>query len=159
MNDLNVVGRFVPKGTGTNSTTAAGLLNRLYLGWGPRNASMIAGCDELMDFLPPVDPKAPGKDIYYWYYASQVMHHMGGEYWNTWNPRMREYLIKSQERQGHKAGSWDPTGDEWAHMGGRLYETSLSILTLEVYYRHLPLYRREKLDKEAETSRTMNIKQ
>jgi hypothetical protein len=154
MNDLNVVGRFVPKGTGTTSTTAAGLLNRLYLGWGPRNASMIAGCDELMDSLPPVDPKTLNKDIYYWYYASQVMHHMGGEYWNTWNPRMREYLIKSQERQGHKTGSWDPTGDPWAQMGGRLYETSLSILTLEVYYRHLPLYRREKLDKEGENSRT-----
>jgi hypothetical protein len=26
--------------------------------------------------------------------------------------------------------------------GGRLMITSLSILTLEVYYRHLPLYRR-----------------
>jgi hypothetical protein len=34
-------------------------------------------------------------------------------------------------------------------MGGRLFQTSLSILTLEVYYRHLPLYRREKLDKES----------
>jgi hypothetical protein len=150
MNDLAVPGRFVPKGAGTNSTTAAGLLNRLYLGWGPRNASMIAGCDEMMDALPPADPKSPFKDIYYWYYASQVMHHMGGEYWDTWNPRMRDYLVKSQEKSGHKAGSWDPTGDHHAKTGGRLYETSLAILTLEVYYRHLPLYRREKLSNEGE---------
>ena len=35
-------------------------------------------------------------------------------------------------------------GDFWAsHGGGRLMETSLSILTLEVYYRHLPLYYRD----------------
>ena len=30
-------------------------------------------------------------------------------------------------------------------MGGRLYTTCLSIMTLEVYYRFLPLYRRQVL--------------
>ena len=29
----------------------------------------------------------------------------------------------------------------WGSTAGRLYLTSLSILTLEVYYRYLPLYR------------------
>jgi hypothetical protein len=33
-------------------------------------------------------------------------------------------------------------------VGGRLGATSLSLLTLEVYYRHLPLYRREGMTKE-----------
>ncbi len=44
-------------------------------------------------------------------------------------------------------GSWNPEGDEWGDAGGRLMVTSLSCLTLEVYYRYLPLY---KLDREDE---------
>ena len=37
------------------------------------------------------------------------------------------------------AGSWDPSGP-WGRYGGRLYSTAISTLTLEVYYRLLPLY-------------------
>ena len=50
-------------------------------------------------------------------------------------------------------GSWDPTspppiaGDCRA---GRLFTTSLSILTLEVYYRYLPMYRDYDDDQEKE---------
>lgn len=140
-----------PSAPGGPATTAAGLLGRLYLGWGPRNAEMIQGCDYLMEAgLPPAEyKKGQNRNIYTYYYAAQVMHHMGGEYWQKWNPRMREYLIKSMDREGHRAGSWDPTGDAWGRQGGRIYTTALSALTLEVYYRHLPLYRREKLDKES----------
>lgn len=139
-----------PSAPGSPATTAAGLLNRLYLGWGPRHADMILGCDYLMEAaMPPADFKrGQAANIYTWYYAAQVMHHMGGEYWEKWNPRMREYLIRSQEREGHKNGSWDPTPDAWGRQGGRIYTTALSALTLEVYYRHLPLYRREKVEKE-----------
>jgi hypothetical protein len=43
----------------------------------------------------------------------------------------------------HLKGSWSPAGDAHAGAGGRLMITSLSVLTLEVYYRHLPLYRRD----------------
>jgi len=45
---------------------------------------------------------------------------------------------------GCDRGSWDPIypiPDRWAGSAGRLYLTSLSLLTLEVYYRYLPLYR------------------
>ncbi len=44
---------------------------------------------------------------------------------------------------GALAGSWDPlrpTPDRWAGVGGRLYVTTMNLLSLEVYYRHLPLY-------------------
>ena len=50
-----------------------------------------------------------------------------------------------------RQGSWDPffpEPDIWAGRAGRLYLTSLSILTLEVYYRYLPLYRTADDDKE-----------
>jgi hypothetical protein len=48
------------------------------------------------------------------------------------------------KEQSCAKGSWDPdqpVPDRWGRLAGRLYVTSLSILTLEVYYRYLPLYR------------------
>ena len=53
---------------------------------------------------------------------------------------VREVLISEQIKTGKDAGSWDPN-DEWGRYGGRLYSTALATLTLEVYYRFLPLYR------------------
>jgi len=50
------------------------------------------------------------------------------------------------------AGSWDPnkpTKDAWGEPGGRLMMTSLSCLTLEVYYRYLPLYKLDQDGKKA----------
>ena len=47
-------------------------------------------------------------------------------------------------RRHLRSGSWDPSNprpDHWGEAAGRLFQTSLSILTLEVYYRYLPLYR------------------
>ena len=61
-------------------------------------------------------------------------------------------LIETQSKEGCAAGSWDPnkpTKDQWGEPGGRLMMTSLSCLTLEVYYRYLPLY---KLDKEVKAA-------
>jgi hypothetical protein len=54
-------------------------------------------------------------------------------------------LIGMQVKDGTCAqGSWDPQtpqADRWAQHAGRHYLTSLSVLTLEVYYRYLPIYR------------------
>ena len=74
------------------------------------------------------------------------MHHMGGKSWTEWNDKLRDMLIGMQETRGHEAGSWTPrAGGERAFdtEGGRLYMTALAVCTLEVYYRHLPLYRRD----------------
>ena len=67
--------------------------------------------------------------------------HAGGEAWHKWNSRIREILVDSQDSRGHQAGSWAPRGGH-AGSGGRLYMTSLAVCTLEVYYRHLPIFRR-----------------
>ena len=53
---------------------------------------------------------------------------------------MRQLLPEHQEKQGPERGSWDPNGDRWGGQAGRLYVTCLSLYTLEVYYRHLPIY-------------------
>jgi hypothetical protein len=51
---------------------------------------------------------------------------------------MREQLVSTQRTTGHLAGSWD-VADQYGDAGGRLYMTCLAALTLEVYYRHVPL--------------------
>jgi hypothetical protein len=93
-----------------------------------------------MENLPPEKAASLG-EAYYFYYATQVLHHMEGPEFDLWNSRMREHLIRTQETQGHKAGSWSPDGVDWGKAGGRLYATCMALITLEVYYRHLPLYR------------------
>jgi len=124
--------------------TSIGLLCRQYLqSWGRNNKRMTDGVDNHLKTYPPQTGR---NDIYYYYYATQVMHHLGGERWTKWNNVMRELLVKSQDKSpGALNGSWSPAGDPnpWSGAGGRLMVTSLSILTLEVYYRHLPLYYRD----------------
>jgi len=128
----------------TPTMTAVGLLCRLYLGTGPHNSGIVGGVKRLLKDNPPLKMTT----IYYYYYATQVMHHVGGESWESWNPRMRQLLISTQDqgrdpKRPHQKGSWSPAGDAHAGAGGRIMITSLALLTLEVYYRHLPLYQRD----------------
>ena len=131
-------------GVGSTPTmSAVGLLCRQYLqSWGPQNIRLIKAVD---NHMKPQMVNGPRRDIYFYYYATQVMHHFGGEAWKNWNPKMREFLVKSQESDNKSPnfGSWNSAGDSHSSSGGRLMVTSLNLLTLEVYYRHLPLYFRE----------------
>lgn len=131
---------YQPGGQATLSLTGAGLLTREYLGWHRDNPDLAAGCKYLMENLPPESGSSLGP-IYYYYYATQVLHHMEGSDFDLWNYRMREHLIRTQEKEGHKAGSWNPQGVDYGHAGGRLYATSMAAMTLQVYYRHLPMFR------------------
>jgi hypothetical protein len=128
----------------STTMTSVGLLMRLYLGWQRDNVNMIRGAEYLGQNLPKLgSARNPERDTYYWYYATQVMFHMGGDYWKVWNGNLHPLLVNHQIRQGPLAGSWDPrrpVPDRWAPHAGRLYVTTLNLLSLEVYYRHLPLY-------------------
>jgi hypothetical protein len=117
--------------------TAEGLLCRQYLGWKHDDERLREGVDYLL--ANKIDFRQ--KDVYYWYYATQVLHHMDGEYWNEWNQVMRQELPEHQVKTGPEKGSWSPADDEWGTKAGRLYQTCLSIYMLEVYYRHLPIYK------------------
>ena len=66
---------------------------------------------------------------------------------------MRDFLVEQQVRTGHEAGSWhfdDLLGT--GKQGGRLYSTAMAAMTLEVYYRFLPLYGYEPFEVEQEVS-------
>ena len=91
------------------------------------------------------------QNVYYWYYATQVFHHDGGRPWDAWNEVMRVQLPAAQTRGGREDGSWEPMlGDFAGGVGGRIYATCLSIYCLEVYYRHMPIYKLVDPDKEIE---------
>lgn len=128
--------------------SAVGMLCRQYLGEPLRSPTMLNGIPNLLK--NPANRMAP-RNMYYTYYASQVMHHVGGDAWKKWNEGeggrtgMRDTLIDLQERRGPAMGSWDPRGESHGDAGGRIMKTSLCLLSLEVYYRHLPLYRRNEV--------------
>jgi hypothetical protein len=120
------------------STTSVGLLCRMYLGWKRDHEPLQRGVAYLAK-------NGPSKtDIYLNYYATQVMRHYGGEEWEKWNKKMRDYLVETQDLKGHQEGSWmSDSGSHHIEAGGRLYCTSLATMVLEVYYRHLPLYQED----------------
>ncbi len=125
----------------TKPLTAEGLLSRQYLGWAHNDVRLRNGVDFLIANLPDWNDR----NVYYWYYGTQVCHHMEGKDWRKWNEVMRQLLPEHQEKQGPERGSWDPNGDRWGDAGGRLYVTCLSLYTLEVYYRHLPIYQSKSM--------------
>jgi hypothetical protein len=153
--DRNTYGYgYASSGSGV-TTSAVGLLCREYRGWGPKTPQLAEGM-KILEANPPA-----WGNMYYYYYATQVMHHFGGDGWKLWNDGlkqnkktgkwekvgtgMRDLLIAKQEKDQtkHSFGSWSPAGDVHGGAGGRIMITSMCLLTLEVYYRHLPLYRRD----------------
>jgi hypothetical protein len=123
------------------SMTAEGLVCRQMMGWSREHPALISGTAAIAEHLQ----MSQERNIYYWYYATQLLHNMKNKDWEQWNKRVRDGLIGLQAiGDGCDRGSWDPLApqeDRWGAAGGRLYTTSLSLLTLEVYYRYLPLYR------------------
>src|SRR5690606_24536735 len=93
--------RYEPTSDGaSDSCQAIGLLCRMYLGWDKTHPAMIEG-------VQAIAARGPAKDdIYYNYYAAQVLRHYGGAEWEAFNRETREWLIASQVTDGHAAGSW-----------------------------------------------------
>jgi hypothetical protein len=160
---------------GGTSMTAVGLLCRYYAsGWGPGNGGFAEGALSLFgNALPDPKPgqpqtdrrrapkthaqvaanKATPDDMYYYYYATQIIHFYEGAEWKEWNEGpleggkrvggMRDWLVKTQSSAGANSGSWDPDRGHMGSGSGRIGTTCLCILTLEVYYRHLPTFKRD----------------
>ena len=124
----------------TPAMTAEALLCRQYLGWARDDPRLVRGVEWITSPENLVN-YATSRNSYFWYYATQVTHHMEGDYWKRWNEAMRQAVPEQQVKKGREAGSWAPAEDDSFDIhGGRLYVTCLSIYMLEVYYRHLPIY-------------------
>jgi hypothetical protein len=120
-------------------TTAVGLLCRMYTGWRRDNPGLIKGVANLNAWGPSAE------NLYFNYYATQVMFHWAGPEWADWNRKMRDMLVATQAADGHAAGSWYFAGLH-GKAGGRLYCTAMAAMILEVYYRHMPLYSEKAIE-------------
>ena len=95
--------------------------------------------------------------MYYWYYITQAKFHAGGPDWKSWNKTFSPVLIKEQiiEKnaiQGPNGkmkdiGHWAPSREISGHTDGegRVMNTCLSALQLQVYYRYLPTFKKPEV--------------
>ena len=90
----------------TPTMTAEALVCRHFLGLEANSPAAQEAVDHLMRDLPG----SGSANVYYWYYGTQVMYHMGGEHWKAWNGKLHPILVDSQIKQGPLAGSWQPRG-------------------------------------------------
>ena len=117
--------------------TAEALYCRMLLGLPPDHPAAV----EALDLIARTPPDRSRPNAYAWYYATLASFHAGGPQWDRWNRSLQAALLPLQRRDGSVAdGSWDPD-PVWGGHGGRVYATALAAMTLEVYYRHLPMHR------------------
>ncbi|MAE76499.1 MAG: hypothetical protein CMJ85_06500 [Planctomycetes bacterium] len=133
----------------TEAMTATGLLCRIFL----KQMSLgknkqiekqepvwVAAADTMLKKKPNWNPNDGSIDLYYWYYGSYAMYQMGKSHWREWRKALDPALIKTQQKEGSRRGSWDPIS-AWGNDGGRCYSTAIGVLCLEVYYRYTRLIR------------------
>ena len=122
---------YMPESGPTPTMTAVGLLCR-------QHAGQKIDAPETVEGLGYVAANRNGalNSTYFLYYATQVMHNVPGEQWDTWNRATQKSLVEAQFTEGCAAGSWKPN----QHDAGPVMSTSLTALTLEVYYRWNPVY-------------------
>ncbi|MFT5155396.1 MAG: hypothetical protein ACI841_005409 [Planctomycetota bacterium] len=114
--------------------TAMAMFMRLKHGGGqPDDVTLTSGAQLLL--MTPASAATDMTDHYYWYQGTRAMRAMGGKWWSSWNKPFLTKALESQceRKQGHRQGSWDPTG-AWGFSGGRVYSTAIVTLALETYY-------------------------
>ncbi|MEZ6244151.1 MAG: hypothetical protein R3B57_14040 [Phycisphaerales bacterium] len=120
----------------SRSMTAEGMFVRQLLRIAHDDPRQAGAARYVLQDLPRWNDDAP---TYQWYYATLALFQHGGGAWDRWNRSMSRELVTAQRNDGPAAGSWDPT-DRYAQIGGRIYQTAICTLSLEVYYRYLPMY-------------------
>ncbi len=131
---------YQPQTPPTPWMSAVGALTTQHLQKKASDAAILGSAAWIMEYKPS---RVGLRDVYFWFYGTQVMHNLGTRDWDAWNRAAGETLVGMQQREGCAAGSWSPekpTKERWSELGGRIMATSLSCLTLEVYYRYLPIF-------------------
>jgi hypothetical protein len=121
-------------GPANQARTGTGILSMEMLGKHHSPEALRGG-----DFLLANPPDNPDQEFYFYsvYYCSQALNHLGGKYWAEAYPKLRDALLKGQDKQGR----W-PNGNGQESEAGDAYRTSMAVLALCVPYRYLPLYQK-----------------
>jgi hypothetical protein len=82
------------------------------------------------------------------YYVSQAMFQLGGNYWESYRPKLHALLLRDAAPEA--SGGWLRGGGGESY--GSSYSTSMAILALTVEYRYLPIYQRfeEPLERDGQ---------
>jgi hypothetical protein len=117
-----------------------GSLSAVFLGYTQDNIMLSTMLNRTFnDWMP----KAYPLNTYYMYYntMAQFQAHAGTPKWEQWNANLLPVLLNSQRKDfACFDGSWDSEGTVFhGHETGRLLSTAYCTLTLEVYYRYLPM--------------------
>ena len=121
---------YVPGSPGSPTMSAAGQFCRLELGGKADDKGLVNWAATMRRQAVPAGKGA----LYYYHYVTLVLRRRGGEDWDLWERKMREYLLDRQDG-GQKwqkdRGSWPTTSDQFGPACGRLMMTSLAVLTLQ----------------------------
>jgi hypothetical protein len=138
------------------ATTPLGVMSRIFLGWRRTHPFCIGGANFIMKtYYPEFDVFGePGKEdwtktgrftpkgiwaMYNIYYCTLSLHQMGGKYFGMWNRRVSRVLPHFQKKTGCERGAWPSNWGTADDQQGWVYTTALGALTLETYYRYLPI--------------------
>ncbi len=124
----------------SRTMTAEALVCRQFLEAENRPGTLV----EAATYVSEERPGDGQTNLYYWYYGTLALFQKQGPEWEAWNKALQQELLYSQRQDGERRGSWDPD-PLWGGYGGRVYSTSMAALSLEVYYRYLPVHGRELL--------------
>ncbi|HYF47777.1 MAG TPA: prenyltransferase/squalene oxidase repeat-containing protein [Planctomycetota bacterium] len=130
--------QYTPGSEPNHRRGAIGNLCRQFLGWKKEDLQSSVELFMKDGGVPSWGANGESVDLYYWYYGTLCVFQQGGDLWKRWNESMKKALVENQCKNGDDAGSWDPKGafaSEW----GRVGQTALGALCLEVYYRYLQL--------------------
>ena len=127
--------RYRPGEKVTPTMTAEALCCRAFLNQRISENSVHEAAASLLQQLPSQNQQA---NYYYWYYATIALYQVGGEAWNQWNSALISEITRRQIKTGPFAGSFNPDSI-WGGYGGRAFTTAMAALSMEVYYRYLPV--------------------
>lgn len=122
--------------------TSFAILSKIVMNKNLKDPHIKGGIDLLIQD-PPVW-NGNSIDCCFWFIASMALFQYDGpdgELWKRWNSRVRDVLLKSQNKRdtGDRWGSWEPV-DRWSFKGGRVYVTAINQLTLEMAYCYAPIF-------------------
>lgn len=108
----------------------------------------------------------PGKvpfDAYTMYYVSQALYQVGGKPWRDGYPKIRDALVKTQNRgtsqgagrTGSDYGSW--VGGRVGGKPGQLWGTSVAVFALNIPNRYLPILQQGKIGRGIKPARAHRL--
>ncbi|TWU12651.1 Prenyltransferase and squalene oxidase repeat protein [Symmachiella macrocystis] len=124
---------YQPGGSVTSVRTGTGIL-ALEICGEHHSQEALRGADYLLE--NPLDYD----ETYYFYgvyYCGVGMFQMGGKYWTAMQDQIRDVLLEKQSADG----SWT-AGNGSEKRIGRVYTTTMAVLSLAVEYQYLPIYQR-----------------